>query len=241
MIVRTNLITIDGPVQPPEGLVYSANPRRAEGEDGTAYFIKGSELEIVFAEIAGCALAREVGLPVPEVAACEFGGEVFVGTKKIDVVVRDIEPWLLRAQKVINFNDMFAAIVVDIWLANHDRNIGNVLPRPHEREVEFVFIDFEKSIALHPSPVVASTILEPRKLWPRGLLGDKLRAIRHLYPPMEMIDRIRSTPTQRWSAIINEVVTAIGAPVNWHEDVVNALSKRAGRIQQLAEEVWAIN
>jgi len=58
---------------------------------------------------------------------------------------------------------------------------------------------------------------------------------------MEMIDRIRSTPTKRWSAIINEVVAAIDAPVTWHEDVVNALSKRAGRIQQLAEEVWAIN
>jgi len=72
---------------------------------------------------------------------------------------------------VINFNDLFAAIVVDVWLANHDRNIGNVLPRPHDREVEFVFIDFEKSVALHPSPVVTSTMLEPRKLWPRGLLG----------------------------------------------------------------------
>src|SRR5438552_1246637 len=200
MIVRTNLITIDGPVLPPEGLVYSANPRRAEGEDGTPYFIKGSELEIVFAEMAGCALAREVGLPVPDVAACEFGGEVFVGTKKIDVVVRDIEPWLVRPQKVINFSDLFAAIVVDVWLANHDRNIGNVLPRPHDRGLEFVFIDFEKSVALHPSPVISSTALEPRKLWPRGLLGNKLRTIRHLYPPMEIIDRIRSTPAQRWSA-----------------------------------------
>lgn len=241
MIVRTNLITIDGPVQPPEGLVYSANPRRAEGEDGTAYFIKGPELEIVFAEMAGCALAREVGLPVPDVAACEFAGEVFVGTKKVDVVVRDIEPWLVRPQKVINFGDLFGTLVVDVWLANHDRNIGNVLPRPHDRDVEFVFIDFEKSVALHPSPVTSSTMLEPRKLWPRGVLGDKLRAVRHLYPPMETIDRIRSTPSQRWSAIINEVVAAIGLPVTWDDDVVNALSKRAGRIQKLAEEVWAIN
>jgi hypothetical protein len=56
---------------------------------------------------------------------------------------------------------------------------------------------------------------------------------------MPMIAKIRSLATERCAEIIHESAVAIGAPVSWEDDSVHALSKRASRIQQLAEEVWA--
>ncbi len=69
------LLTIDDPVIAPKGLVYSTAPRRAEGDNGRSYFIKGDNNETVFAEIAGCILADAVGLPVPAIALCQFDGD----------------------------------------------------------------------------------------------------------------------------------------------------------------------
>jgi hypothetical protein len=80
---RTTLLTIDDPVVPPKGLVYSTSPRRAEGNDGRSYFVKGNNNETVFAEIAGCILANAVGLPVPAVALCEFEGLQFAGSEAV--------------------------------------------------------------------------------------------------------------------------------------------------------------
>lgn len=57
MIVKTKLWTMDSRVLSPEGVVYSTDPRTAEGENGVSYFTKGPNIEIVFAEIAGCMLA----------------------------------------------------------------------------------------------------------------------------------------------------------------------------------------
>src|SRR5262249_41819380 len=99
MVARVPLLTIDEQVRAPYEVVYSTNPRRAEGSNHLSYFIKGPNIEIVFAEIAGCLLAKEVGLQVPDVAACEFEGETYAGSVKVGDAVRDIEPWLKRPQR----------------------------------------------------------------------------------------------------------------------------------------------
>jgi hypothetical protein len=240
---RTKLRTIDKEVTSSIGIVYSTKPRRAEGPD-RAYFIKGPDVEdamklqVVFAEIAGCSLAREVGLVVPEPSACEFSGETCAGVARVVVTDRDVTHWLKHPDKVSNFPDLFNAVVVDIWLANSDRNMGGVLARQNGK-VEFVFIDFEKSIALRPNPTISSSILDPRTLWPSDLLGTELQAIRPLHPPQIMINQIRQCDAAKCEEIVNDVVGAIGCPVPWKDDAIYALSNRAQNIQRLAEEVWA--
>lgn len=127
---------------------------------------------MVFAEISGCVLAREVGLTVPDVAACYLADETYAGSQKVDDALREIDPWLSRPPKVANFGELFETIVVDAWLANKDRNIGNILARPiGGSHVEFVIIDFEKSRALRRTPTISSTMLGSRELWPSGELG----------------------------------------------------------------------
>lgn len=131
-------------------------------------------------------------------------------------------------------------MVVDIWLANSDRNMGGVLARqPQNGKTEFVFIDFEKSTALRPNPTISSSLLNPRTLWPSDLLGMELRAIKPLHPPQFMIERIRRMTDAKCTEVVHDVVTAIGSPVPWEDDTVFALSSRAQNIQKLAEEVWA--
>jgi hypothetical protein len=91
---RTTLLTIDEPVVAPKGLVYSTSPRRAEGDNGRSYFIKGHENnEAIFAEIGGCILANAVGLPVPAVALCDFEDAQFAGSEDLGGI-RDVSAWL---------------------------------------------------------------------------------------------------------------------------------------------------
>jgi hypothetical protein len=79
--------------------------------------------------------------------------------------------------------------------------------KPHQRsrKIEFVFLDFEKSVALRPQPLVSSTMLPPRQLWPSGELGLKLRRRKPLRPPQSMLDRISSISANRCAQLIDEV------------------------------------
>ena len=142
-----------------------------------------------------------------------------------------------------NFEDLFSAAVVHIWLANKERNIGNVLgdPRPGHGRLDLVFIDFEKSQALRRYPTVSTPMLEPRQLWPSGVLGNELRLQKPLLPPAGMIEQIHSLPSERCAAIIHDVEVALGVPIEWKDGSIDVLSQRAARIQHLAEVLWAMN
>lgn len=240
MIPRVNLVTFDDAVIPPPGVFYSTDPHRAEGDNGKSYFVKDTELQIVFAEVAGSRLAQEVGLPVADMAACVWEDGLYAGTVKVPKVIRNVDPWLAHPEKVVNFGDLFNVIVVDTWLANNDRNIGSVVGKPRQGDIiEFVFIDYEKSVTLRPNPIILSPTVEPRDLWPRGKLGMELRGHKPLVPPAAMINRIRAVPQQRCEELITEALEAIELPVAWADGSVQALTHRAQNIQRLVEEVWA--
>lgn len=239
MIPRVPLITFDEPVIPPPNVFYSTNPHRAEGEDGVPYFVKNTQLEVVFAEIVGCRAAQEVGLPVANVAACVADHGIFAGSAKVREGIRHVDPWLNHPEKVLNFGDLFNIIVVDTWLANNDRNIESVIGKPRRNDtIELVFIDFEKSVTLRPNPITLSPTVDPRDLWPRGKLGAELRAQRPPHPPIRIIERIRLVTRRRCDELIAEALEAIDLPVEWAEGSAQSLAHRARHIQQLAEGVW---
>jgi hypothetical protein len=239
MLRQTNLLTLDSRVGAPEGVVYSTSPRRAEGSDNVSYFVKGPEAEVVFAELAGCLLAVEVGLLVPEVAVCRYTETVYCGSCKVSNALRDVSPWLNQPDKVRNFGDLYDAVVVDAWLANNDRNLGNVLGRPvHGSEIEIVMIDFEKSKTLRPNPIIESGMVDLHSLWPTGELGEILRQRKPLSPPQAIVERIRQISRARCAEIIAEVVEKSN-PVDWAENGTEAVARRAERINEIARQVWS--
>lgn len=241
MIFETELLTLDSRVSAPEGIVYSTSPRRAEGQDGHSYFIKGPHVEVAFAELAGSSFAREVGLVVPPVAVCSFDDEKYCGSRKVADSLRDVSAWLNRPEKITNQNDLYSVIVVDAWLANSDRNFGNVLGRStHGSQIEVVMIDFEKSATLRPHPLIESGMVRPASLWPTAELGQVLRRTKPLHPPQNILERIGQITQQRCVEIINEVVSKLG-PVAWADNSIEAVSRRAVRISEIAGEVWRLN
>jgi hypothetical protein len=241
MLYQTALLTFDSRVSAPEGIVYSTSPHTAEGIDGITYFVKGPQPEVVFAEIAGCLLAREVGILVPDVAVCTFGELIYCGSAKVADSVRNVAPWLSRPHKIRNFIDLYDVIVVDAWLANDDRNMGNVLVRPfHGSDVEVIMIDFEKSRTLRPNPLMGSANVEARRLWPTGDLGQALRQQKGQVATLSAVGRIGQMSRQRCADIIAEVVEKFGV-VDWAENSIDAVSRRAGRIAEIVGEIWTQN
>lgn len=241
MVSETDLLTLDSRVSAPEGIVYSTSPRRAEGLDGQSYFVKGPDVEVTFPELVGCSFAIEVGLVVPPVSVCSFSGDKYCGSRKVADSLRDVAAWLKRPQKIANGSDLYSVIVVDAWLANVDRNFGNVLGRStHGSEIEVVMIDFEKSKTLRPNPIIESTMVRPQALWPTGELGQVLRTTKPLHPPQQIIDRIRQMSADKCAEIINDVVQKLGT-VAWADNSIEAVSRRSTRIAEIAGEIWRLN
>jgi hypothetical protein len=234
------LLTLDDIVGAGTGLVYSTEPRRAQGLDGEDYFVKGPDREIVFAELAGCLLATAVGLPVAPVAACSLGGQQYAGSRRVADIGRAVAPWL-RPGRVSNFETLYSCIVVDAWLANTDRNLGNVLGRSSGKgTAELVMIDFEKSATLRPFPRTRTPTIAPAQLWPTNELGRLLRNHRPMHPPTQPMQRILELAETQDAikGIVDSVLQRIG-PIDWSDDSVATLVWRGTRIEKIGNEVWA--
>ena len=233
---RTTLLTIDEPVVAPKGLVYSTAPRRAEGDNGRSYFIKGDNNETVFAEIAGCILANAVGLPVPAVALCAFEGAMFAGSEDLNGI-RDVSAWLRDRDNIENVPDLFRVIAVDTWLANTDRNWGNLIGESSGGEkIRLFFIDFEKSVALRPMPLMSTAGVRSNDLWPRGELGSLIRGWGYLHPPQDILTKIAEFNLEHCRELLSPPATALG--IDWLDSSCDALSRRSTQIQTLVEGVW---
>ena len=231
------LLTFDEKVSSGSGLVYSTSPSTAIDEDGEKYFVKGPEPEVVFAELAGCVLANAVGLTVPCAKVCSIAGHMLAGTRSISNI-RLIEPFLRRPDRTTNHSEVFEAIIVDVWLANTDRNMGSIVGSlADDGKVEFVFIDFEKSAALRPSPIINSTMVQARSLWPSDELGALVRDSKPLLTPMRTLRSIAQMDENACNLLIQPVSDALGG-IAWATDCVAAVARRARKIHELAEEVW---
>lgn len=234
------LLTEGDPVTAPQFIIYSTAPRRAIGEDGAAYFVKGmAEPAVAFAELAGCLLARSAGLPTPEPVVCAFDGRVGSGSKEAADIGRDIQPMLRNRRPVDNFHDLYAVVVVDAWLGNHDRNMGNVVAASTAPgRVQFQMIDFQKSATLGPHPIMTTAQVSPRDIWPSGDLGRAIREGRPLVPPTAALENVRRRSRDEISALVQSVVSHIGDP-GWAGGSVELLAARAEKIAEIAGEVWA--
>ena len=117
--------------------------------------------------------------------------------------------------------------------------MGNVVgdSADGDARIEFVFIDFEKSVALRPFPNIKSAMIDPRRLWPSDLLGQMLTNEKPLMPPGGAITRIKALNEEACRILVQPVSDALGG-IAWAQDCVDAVAKRANKIQSLAEEVW---
>ena len=232
------LASIEEPVIGEPGKVFSTAPEVAIGEDGKTYYIKGRNNPTAFSEVVGCRLAGAVGLLVPAASVCSLNGELYGGVESVPKAQRNVRPWLRDLHRINNSADLFSVVAVDTWLANDDRNMGNLVGSPlGDGRIDVFMIDFEKSRTLARNPFTGSGSLGPEKLWPRDELGQLLRGVRPKTCPVQVLDSIKRMELRHISDVVMPVAGELPF-VDWHMDSIEVLSRRAQNIVRLVEDVW---
>ena len=215
-------------------MVYSTDPHRAEGEDGHSYFVKGPDVEVA-PNSRDAVWPPRSACPSPPVATCAYNGSLYAGSRKVEF--REMRPLLKSTARLQNAADLYNMIVVDVWLANPDRNMGSLVGTQLGRGKldEMMFIDFKKAVALRPNPLLQTSMLTPRQVWPTGELGTSLRQSKPLYAPVSILNAIERMTLARCEEILEPIRMAL-PEVTWAEDSAFALSKRSVAIRNLTEE-----
>jgi hypothetical protein len=212
-------------VEPPEQIVYSNAPTSWLDSNGDTYVVKDTAIEAVIAEAVATRLARGLGLAVPDFAR--------------KLALRDISPWLRRERDDV-LAELAKITVFDIWVANHDRNLGNLLPPTDGKftgnVTAAVAIDFEKAVAIRSRyPLVEASDVSPKRCWPSGDLGVALAGQAR---PVDFVDALGAVTRAEIVTAVSAVRNVIGPTFAWADSVVEALEHRKQRIQALTNEGW---
>jgi hypothetical protein len=227
-------------VVPPHGVVYSQHPRRSMGRDGRIYFVKGPELNVVVPEVISHLLAQYVELRVPEfvLATSESAGAFFFASREVSGF-RAVDSWL-AAGRVQNPDLVPKMHLLDVLIANHDRNIGNLIGEnirgQSNAAIELVAIDFEKAEALRGDyPLTTVPTIGPKTLRPTGILGVILQRERDMAPHFAAIEKIGRDDVL---AAFEKLEAAIGHQIVWKDGSAQLIAQRARDIRKLLAEVW---
>jgi hypothetical protein len=156
----------------------------------------------------------------------------------IENVTRDVTPWI-KTRKVRNFDMLAKLIVLDTWLANNDRNIGNLLGRDagSDGEIEFVAIDFEKAAVVRKSaPLIEIPMMPPKSFWPRGLLGEMCRNVIKLN--VQTLDIFKKISDEKIAQVVVTSSAAVRCGEERNDSIINVLKKRRDNLSKLVNDVW---
>lgn len=217
------------PVLGPQGMVYSTAPRVRLGSDEQSYVTKGPEAPVVVAEVIAHAVAEELSLAVPESAVGMYRGAAYFASRHVDGI-RD------ASMHVPRYRDEIARfIVLDIWLCNHDRNLGNLLLSGYGDGQRIIGIDFEKSEALRSRhPLIDLAGVPSTKLWPTEDLG---RLMVGVPCPTSFVGQVMRVP----DVVIEGIAAGTQAVVpgfDWSDSLCQAVLRRRNSLAQLVKESW---
>lgn len=214
------------PVQGPEAMVFSTAPRLCNGADGKKYIVKGEgDPGVVAAEAIGYTIAGLLGVEVPD-----FGivgsDETLFASKHVDECIRDPVPFFARYLPILA-----RVILLDVLLFNDDRNVGGFVAHKHG----LVALDFEKSKAVRLRyPLVELPTLNPKGVWPRGMLGDIAKGCE---VPWDLVARVEQLTDAEIRSATHGVAQAVPG-YTWADASGLALRARRDNFKKLVREVW---
>ncbi len=243
LVREVALISHGGPVEAPEGIVYSTQPRTALDLDGNHYVTKGTgDVGMVVAELVGYKLAELLKIPVPGFGVGRFGadGEPLFVSEMVGDAQRDVAPWL-KKKLVTNGDAVLRLLALDVWIANNDRNMGGLLGRPVQSEpgkIEIVAIDFEKAqVVRHDTPLVGIPLMNPKAFWPTGTLGKLCREVLNL--DVGIVTEFAGFTDGQVGQVVDSCVAAVGDGFTRRDSVCFTLRKRLAKLTDLVKEAWA--
>jgi hypothetical protein len=226
---------------PPPGLVYSTNPQHARATDGHTYVLKGPDPKVVFPEAVCYELAGLLNLSVPACGLCNIPGREGAFFASRELRTRTAIEGFIHRGKVVNAELLAQAVAFDVWIANIDRNAGNIVGEPQASNgtglLKLFAIDFEKSQILAGVDRFTVTALPLERFWPTGVLGQ----VCGRQPiPADFCARIARMSGEDIGAILHATIWDLSMPeVPWIDSAVDVLTHRANRISALVTEVWS--
>jgi len=240
---RFTLLTEPQPIIAVEGTIYSTSPTEGMTAEAGPVVLKGPGIRIVFAEAAGFALSKELGLPVPPFGSCLTpDGDLFFCSKKLRGRYA-IEHWMEQGL-LANSDAIAQTIVFDIWTGNYDRNIGNfIADRLHpgsgaaSAETYVYAIDFEKAAVLRGEPDQFTVGAWPEdKCWPTDALGLVCNGLPR---PDDFVHAVGEMNDDRIRGILETVVADLDLPdVTWLDGCCAQLGSRRDRLDDLSRRAW---
>lgn len=224
-----------------EGLtIYASNPRQALCDDGRRYVLKGPDLAQIVAEYMGYTLAKHVELPVPEFALCRpnASSEVLFASRMSDRALRFPADSMLRIDKS-GIGLLADCVVFDVWVANEDRNPGNIIGEPiggfANPSISYLLIDFERSLLLSGTSGLEVNMFSPSRFMPKPALKDLLPrpAVRSA-----LLDRIGSVTPAIILGHFTDLENAIGERISWRDSATHHLVSRATKLTTLVREAY---
>lgn len=206
--------------------------------------VKGPDLGVVFSEAAGYTFATGLGIPVPPFGVCQVPGEDGLSfcCKKLRGRF-PIDHWV--EHELAANNEMIPqTIVFDIWVGNHDRNMGNFIEDAGELRAAgqddgtMIFaIDFEKSAVLRGEPDWLTLNAWPAtRFWPSDDLG---RLCRRFEPSEDCMAKIEAMSDDEIDGTLRRVHFDMDAPtIPWLDRTIRTLSERRDRLRDLVHEAW---
>ncbi len=244
LIVDEITLQFEQPMKAPANVVYSTNPRFSVDTAGRKYYIKGSDdVRIVQAELIGHILAGLVKIPVPHYAVGRLAGETrcHFCSCIVDDALRDVETHL-RTNRLIDASVLPRIVLLDVWLGNYDRNMGNLLGRSKSDatagSVEIVAIDFEKAVVVRSdAPLIELPMRKRGTLWPTGVLGACCKGRFPL--TQEAVALFRAIGRHQIErAVVKTFAATRVDDAERCETVIDALVKRQSTIESLAKDEW---
>ncbi len=232
-----------GPVVPPHRIIYSTQPQFARAEDGHEYFLKGPAPEVAFVEAAAHRLAALADLAVPPWGLGRVHGrdQAFFVSRSMRWR-SDMDSFLSDVRMVANPGLLADVVAFDVWIANTDRNVNNIVAEPvspasNPAKVKLFAIDFEKSQLLRGKGQVELATVEDRHCWPRE---DMARFCRTQAPPAECCARIAAISTAAVHAALAPLLLQLPCPATFDLNTAThaLLSRAQGLGSLLRKEVW---
>lgn len=159
------------------GEAFSTFPKQAQCKEPKVRVIcKGPPDEVCAVECAAYSLAERLNIRTPRWGIADFGGVVLFVCEQQEVP--HVQP-LLDSNRVTNLELLDQLLVFDMWIANTDRTMANLVGAPdislNHGHIEILAIDFEKSQVLRAGNIVAITALDPSHMLPHGALLGHLQ------------------------------------------------------------------
>lgn len=222
------------PALAPEGIVYSTSPEIGVATTGGRYYIKGPDSTLVAAETLGYTLAELVGLPVPRWALMKTKAGICFASRSCSV--NSGVTLLLQEPEVSNPEFWSQCVAFDMWIANPDRNSGNVVAETVGRgRIKLHAIDFEKARVLRGQSRFTLETLTLSHFLPTGELSSMRPALADVRRACQGMVAV-GTP-----AAIAEVVTSVQQVTEAQMDgaaLASHLVNRLDRLEKLCMEAY---